>query len=153
MPNNITIDDLLQGNYVSDCRNKLIAKIFKEIAWIERYGTGIRRIRDHFNEYGSPEPLFENFQHGFRVTVYSLNTVIDDADVKVTAKVTANQQSILDEFSKNQFSTAEELSIKIGISTRKVKENIAKLKAMGIIERVGADKGGFWRVIKGNDKN
>ena len=68
----ISVSDLRQGTYVSDCRNKLIVKIFKEIDWIERYGTGVRRIWDYFSEHGSPEPLFENFQHGFKVTAYPL---------------------------------------------------------------------------------
>jgi len=35
-----------------------------------------------------------------------------------------------------------------GISTRKIKENIAKLKSKGLIERVGADKNGYWVIVK-----
>lgn len=41
----ITIDDLLTGNYTSKSRNKLIAKIFKEAGLIERYGSGLIRVR------------------------------------------------------------------------------------------------------------
>jgi len=40
----ITIVDLLKGAYVSDCRNKLIAFAFKEIGWIEKYGSGMIKI-------------------------------------------------------------------------------------------------------------
>lgn len=40
----INIQDLLSGNYTSKSRNKLIAKAFKEIGWIERYGSGILHI-------------------------------------------------------------------------------------------------------------
>ena len=35
----ITVNDLLSGNYSSKTRNKLIAKAFKEIGLIERYGS------------------------------------------------------------------------------------------------------------------
>jgi len=42
----ITINDLLSGNYSSKTRNKLIAKAFKEVGLIERYGSGIKRILD-----------------------------------------------------------------------------------------------------------
>jgi predicted HTH transcriptional regulator len=31
---------------------------------------------------------------------------------------------------------------------RKTKENIAKLKAKGLLERVGPDKGGYWKINK-----
>lgn len=36
---------------------------------------------------------------------------------------------------------------KIGISTRAVDKQIAKLKALGRLQRIGADKGGHWEVI------
>jgi predicted HTH transcriptional regulator len=68
------------GNYVSNCRNKLISRIFKEIEWIERYGTGIRRVMNIFKDYGSPEPVFENFQHGFRVIAYSIKDLERDLE-------------------------------------------------------------------------
>ncbi|MDR1114802.1 MAG: hypothetical protein LBL33_01355 [Tannerella sp.] len=82
LPDQISIADLMKGDYVFDCRNKQVARIFKEIEWIERYGTGIRRIKDYFKEYGSPEPVFENFQHGFRVTVYALNSRDTEKDTE-----------------------------------------------------------------------
>ena len=39
-----------------------------------------------------------------------------------------------------------ELSRVIGISIRKIKRNIAKLKLMGFVTRVGPPKGGCWKV-------
>jgi len=35
----------------------------------------------------------------------------------------------------------------VGISSRKVEENIKKLKDKQIIERVGANRGGYWRIM------
>lgn len=40
------------------------------------------------------------------------------------------------------------LAKEIGISTRAVDKQIAKLKALGQLQRVGADRGGHWEVIK-----
>ena len=73
LPEGITEKSLITGNYVSNSRNKLIAKMFKNISWIEKYGSGIKRIIKLFVDYGSPAPVFENFQHGFKVTVFSLD--------------------------------------------------------------------------------
>jgi len=36
----------------------------------------------------------------------------------------------------------------VGISLSKIKENISKLKAKGLIERIGPDKGGYWKIVK-----
>ncbi|MDR1156296.1 MAG: putative DNA binding domain-containing protein [Bacteroidales bacterium] len=77
LPDRISIENLMSGNYVSICRNKLVSKIFKEISWIEKYGTGIRRVTSLFLAYGAPAPVFENFQHGFRVTAYPVKSDLE----------------------------------------------------------------------------
>lgn len=41
-----------------------------------------------------------------------------------------------------------ELSDKLGINGSAVQKYIVKLKTAGIIERIGADHGGYWRVIE-----
>ncbi len=74
LPNSISIQNLLNGSYVSDCRNKLIAFAFKEIGWIEKYGSGIKRISHAFRTHGCDAPVFENFQHGFRVKCFQNKT-------------------------------------------------------------------------------
>ncbi len=86
LPDSITIEKLLNGIYISDCRNKLISKIFKEIGMVEKYGSGIRRIVDLFVNHECEKPIFENFQHGFRVTAFSRqkNKNIDNVPDNVT---------------------------------------------------------------------
>jgi ATP-dependent DNA helicase RecG len=44
LPENITVEKLLSNDYKSTPRNKKIAEFFKEMGWIERYGSGIGRI-------------------------------------------------------------------------------------------------------------
>ncbi|MEA3343092.1 MAG: winged helix-turn-helix transcriptional regulator, partial [archaeon] len=65
---------------------------------------------------------------------------------KVTEKVTENQMKILEELNKNSNATAKYLSSEIGISERKIKENIRKLKDKCLLKRIGPDKGGHWEV-------
>jgi len=40
------------------------------------------------------------------------------------------------------------LSETVGISSRKIEENIRKLKAQGVLKRIGPAKGGYWEIIK-----
>jgi len=54
---------------------------------------------------------------------------------------------ILDQIKINPNVTIKELQSKTGLSRRGVEWNIAKLKSEGKIERVGPDKGGYWKVI------
>ena len=67
---------------------------------------------------------------------------------KVTERVTENQKIILDEIRGNAYVTAQQLSETLNISLRKTKENISKLKAKGLIRRVGPAKGGHWEVVE-----
>jgi len=44
--------------------------------------------------------------------------------------------------------TQKELSEMTGLTRRGVEWNLSKLKAKGLIRRIGAAKGGHWEVIK-----
>ena len=46
----------------------------------------------------------------------------------------------------NPYITSKELSVLVGISAESIRENISKLKVKGFLERVGENKGGYWKV-------
>jgi len=52
-------------------RNALIADMLHRIAFIEKAGTGIKRIRDEVREQGCPEPEFE--VNGFFTAIFRPN--------------------------------------------------------------------------------
>ena len=49
---------------------------------------------------------------------------------------------------KNSQITIEELVQKLGVHQRTIERNIFKLKQDGKLQRVGADRGGYWEVIE-----
>ena len=67
---------------------------------------------------------------------------------KPTEKLSKNQYKIFDLIEQNPRATSEEISNIIGIRADTVRDNILKLKAKGLIERMGPDKGGFWKIVK-----
>ena len=153
---NLTVADLLADNYTSQTRNKLIAKAFKEIGLIERYGSGIRRILNICRDYGLKQPVLEEVSNGFKVTLFKEKTdnadrvtdkVTDRVTDKVTDDLTENQKHIVKLIQQNNQITSKELAEKIKISQRKIKENLRKLKEKGIITRIGPPRGGYWDVL------
>jgi predicted HTH transcriptional regulator len=54
----------------STCRNEAIAEAFHYMRIVEAWGTGLPRIINRCKEYGLPEPLFEEFGDGFKVTIF-----------------------------------------------------------------------------------
>jgi len=161
LPESISLEQLKNNDYISLPRNKQIAKIAKELGWIEKYGTGIKRVRQLFMKHGLPEPEFSCEQNGFMVKIMTSNNpqnqsqfsdkvtnkVTNNVTNKVTDKVTDNQMKILELVMQNNQISAAQMAVEIGISKRKVMDNIAKLKELQRIKRVGLNKGGYWEVI------
>lgn len=59
LPDDITVDDLMNNHYKSTPRNKMVADFCKDLGLIEKYGSGIRRVITLFEEAGLPLPRFE----------------------------------------------------------------------------------------------
>lgn len=47
---------------------------------------------------------------------------------------------------ENENITTSQMAEIINISTRAIEKQLAKLKMIGVIDRVGPDKGGYWKV-------
>ncbi len=150
LPDELTVEQLLSGNYTSNARNKRIASIFKEAQLIEKYGSGIKRIRDGFAKYGLQPPLFENFQGGFRVTVYSnpdesSGETSEKTSVKMSEKTSVK---ILELIKEDQQITISDLAFRVKKTERTIERNIKKLQMEGKLERIGPDRGGYWKVME-----
>ena len=67
--------------------------------------------------------------------------------VKLSVKVSVNQQKILDVIKENPFVTQEELAQIIGLSRKSIIQNMKKLQENGLLKRIGADKNGSWEIV------
>lgn len=142
----LSIEQLVSGNYISAIRNKQIATVFKEAGIIEKYGSGIKRILEAMRAYGSPDPLFEEIQNGFRVTVFKTTqkTTQNGSEKSSEKNSEKSSEKVLALINKNRLISAAEIAVKIGLTSRAVEKILAKLKANGKIKRIGPDKGGYW---------
>ena len=75
-----------------------------------------------------------------------INKVGEKVGEKIYTQLSEKQKTIIATMLNNPTISAKELSRIIGISQRKIEENIKKLKKKEIIKRIGPDKGGYWKV-------
>ncbi len=61
-------------------------------------------------------------------------------------KTGKSSEKIIHLIKDNARITIKELAAQLNLTTRAIEKNIAKLKTGGIIERIGGDKGGRWKV-------
>ncbi len=171
MPEGTTISDMFK-EHRSMPRNKLIANTFYFAGFIEAWGRGFEIIENAFKDAELDVPSFvEEFsgvtvsikrevfyaiQHGARIDDRTGKVVkaIYDTDVDIE-KLTERQQLILQYLCgddtgngiENVTENASSIAKKVGVSLRTIMRDIEKLKQIGLIERVGSDKGGHWRVL------
>lgn len=154
----ITIEDLITGNYSSKSRNKLIAKAFKEVGLIERYGSGIHRVQEICKDYGVIAPVFEEFAGGFRVVLFNEKQDLkedgskafvgnDESNKGVGINVGVND--VLNIISENPGINAKGLRPHVNVTERTLERWLKQLREEGKIEFRGAPKtGGYWKVNK-----
>jgi predicted HTH transcriptional regulator len=68
--------------------------------------------------------------------------------VNVPVNLSIRQVAIIDEIIKNKRVSAKELAGILSVSEKTIKRDIAFLKKLEFIVRVGSDKTGEWEIIK-----
>lgn len=137
-------------------RNPVIADLFHRMDKVERIGSGIRRIRELIRSAGLKEPVFQAdafFRAVFpRDPQFALKKVGDRVGEKVGDRVgdrlTDHQATIIKTLQESPRISAKALSEIVGISPRKTEANLAKLKKIGKIKRIGSTKSGHWEVVE-----
>ncbi len=149
----------LTGKHPSQPYNPDVANGFFRAGMIEAWGRGIERILLACRAAGTPRPKVR-FDHGGLWVVFPYpagreamegkrldERVGEKVGEKVGENLTANQKQMLALLRQKPRIAAPELARHTGISKRKIETNIAKLKAMGYLQRIGPAKGGRWKVL------
>ena len=125
-------------------RNPLIFGLFERIRMVEQIGSGIVRMRDLMKEAGLTPPEFT--MDGLFTVVFRRPFDFERWVEIWVEKLTDNRVKILREVHRNNRVTKRELEQIIGLSASAIDNNIDALKELGLLERVGSDKGGNWRI-------
>lgn len=162
----ITLEQVYQGG-ISDVRNPYIQRMFQLIGLGEKAGSGFVKILRAWDEQHWMKPqVSEDIVH--ELTTVKLMYKIDVASKEVPIRPSKDLDKDLDKdlkndleksLSKNQILiiklmrdksniTQSELSQLIGINEKNIRNNIKKLKDLGLIQRVGSAKSGHWEVKK-----
>jgi predicted HTH transcriptional regulator len=103
------------------------------LGWIEKYGTGIKRVRNMFTDYGLNQPLFELIPGGFAATVFAENrNVADNVVVNVVDNVVdKRRKKIISLLKENSKLSAKELSVHLaGVVPMTIVDAIRASQAM-----------------------
>ncbi len=146
-------------------KNPPISKVFREIGLADELGSGMRNAYKYTKMYSGGEPQFVEGDV-FRITIpltevatatvgpssnshdgEAINGVINEA-INGAINLSEHERHILAAIMNNPNITKSALIVQLRISKGSVDRAIKGLKEKGMIERVGSNKTGHWKVIK-----
>ena len=143
----LTIEQIKKEK-VSKRRNEIIANLFHEVHFVEKWGRGISLILSK-----EPTADFKEVAEMF-ITTFKRKK-IKDAPEKYPLKypekypeANETQLKILYLIETNPKITREQIATKLGLSLPGIKKNIKTLKDKNFIKRIGPDKSGHWEVVE-----
>lgn len=154
LPENWTVDSLM-SKHVSRPYNPSIANVYYLAGFIESWGRGIEKMCRACEEDGSPLPEYTIHPGDImirfsaaedRIVRTSINRVTERVTEKVTEKVTEAEKELLGLLLEDPAFTYTVLAEKLGVSRKTVSARIRSLKEKGIIQRIGSDSKGYWKV-------
>ena len=151
LPKGLTVADLKKA-HSSLPPNELLALPMYLKGAIEKTGTGTEDMVKQCRSWGLADPEFQDgpdFRVAIRRQPVQENARVNEkVNDRVNEKVNERQGKIISIILKDPCVTQQKLSIALGISLVHVNKNMKRLQNLGLIRRVGPDKGGHWEVVK-----
>ena len=165
-----TIEEVLNIP-ASKRRNPLICEIFSRLDFMERRGSGIRKMQEAY-ENDEKKPKFEIIYDAFVVTFYSRlyknaginekNAGINEKNAGINEKnagineikeikekypkLNKTEIKILEIIIEDDKITQEEIAKKLRKTESTIYRNIKELRKLNIIQRIGSRKIGYWKI-------
>ena len=129
--------------------NDVLASIFLQLRISERSGRGVPKI---VGRYGKDSIKIEKNRIIVTIPFEKIEVnkfiVTNKVSNKVSNKANGTKEKIISAIRNNPNVTINQLMVITGLSEPGVKKNLKQLKDAGIIARIGANKNGYWEVLK-----
>lgn len=148
LPEDWTWENLMR-KHASIPYNPSIAHVFYLAGFIESWGRGIEEICATCKNNGIPQPVYTINPGDIMIAftapedrLVNFRRVTDG----VTDRVTDNERELLLLLNEDPGYTMIQLSQKMKISRKTVAKRLKLLKEKGVIERIGSDRTGYWKI-------
>ena len=136
--------DILMKHHPSRPYNPKIAGTFFRAGYIESWGRGVQKICESCEAYGTPPPEYTVHSEDIMLKL-SAHKELNVRD-NVRDNVSDTEHKILEMLRVNPKAPASSIAESLSLSRKTVERSVKSLKEKGIIERVGSDRKGFWKI-------
>lgn len=141
-PDDLTPLDFISKNLPSYKRNRLILDILFRSKDVEKSGTGFQRVNEMCRKQ-NVSWTYRKEAYGFFFEFIRTNVHIN---VQINDTLTEQEQVIFNLIQDNAEISKKEMALRLGRSERTVQRIISSLTDKDLIERVGSNKSGFWKI-------
>ncbi|MFH1832066.1 MAG: helix-turn-helix domain-containing protein [bacterium] len=127
VPLGMTLERALAGS--SRVRNRVIARVFRELKLSEQWGSGLQRIIDSCEQKGLESPKFEDLITEFKVTLYA-------REIR-SISIDASQKEFIGYLKKKEKISTKQAAEFFGIAPRNARVKLKKLVDSGLIKKIG----------------
>ncbi|MFA5250774.1 MAG: ATP-binding protein, partial [Parachlamydiales bacterium] len=130
LPFGQTLKKALSG--YSRLRNRVIGRVFRELKLIEQWGSGLQRIIETCKKIGLQDPLFEEENNQFRITLFSSR--------KTKVSMNVWEKKLVDYLQANASIKPQEAAKLWKISDRAARNRLKKMIVGGFIVRISTSE-------------
>lgn len=141
-PDDLTPLDFISKNLPSYKRNRLILDVLFRSKDVEKSGTGFQRVNEMCRKQ-NVSWTYRKEAYGFFFEFIRTNVHIN---VQINDTLTEQEQVIFNLIQDNAEISKKEMALRLGRSERTVQRIISSLTDKDLIERVGSNKSGFWKI-------
>jgi len=117
LPFGLTLEDAISG--ISRLRNQVVGRVFRELEFIEQWGSGLGRMIEICRQEGLKAPEFKEMSGSFRVTIFN--------EAQSAEVIPDWEESIVEYLNKHERITTKEAAKLWRISDRAARDRLRKL--------------------------
>lgn len=151
LPFGYTIEEFVAG--ISHVRNKVIARVFRELRFMEEWGTGYKRVAQVCHAGGYQMPIWEELGLTMRVSFRPHQATEEKAEPFTslrTEQLSLRQQKILQFLSQKEPLSAKKIytELKEEVAERTFRKDLLELKASGRLKIIGSGRSTLWTLME-----
>jgi len=146
LPGPVTLSNLVDERF---SRNSIIVQVLADLGFIERLGYGIDRILTLSRENSLPTPEFDETDGGFRIRLYSSESVNYAAPAFDYTGLNPRQQQALEFLLRhNTITNRQYQELCPDVHSETLRRDLADLVTREMIERLGEKRGSYYVLVR-----
>lgn len=153
LPEDWTLEKLM-NKHTSKPYNPNIAYVFYLAGFIESWGRGVEKICKALKNENLPMPEYTVNSDDIMIKFSGTEDCIvrvprqlsEKLSEKLSDKFSEKEQKILDLILEDPGYTSQQIAQRLNVSRVSVTKYLKTLKEKGLVERVGSDRKGYWRI-------